>query len=520
MTAGQDNPPRYVRETVRAILLSSPAYHELGAEQQRALAMAMVRVCQTAASLLREEMESEAQIRTGTETNGLNTPATSASLREMVNPGHRLPPAAPMLAEAQAARGRRRGQSAASGGPPMASQVGTVARQILNAVSFPRFVTELINGVFKAMVDSSIQQMTAFVDLLNNVAASTEGFADANMSTDQARAWLAERYPDAFEVAGSEDGDGEAGERTLRLREGARMPSAEALRTSLGLRESDPTPAGDPERSLLPLARRAMARNRQQVLASMVMLGMQRIVIESGRIHASMRLHIDTRDAQNSDSGSMFSLQNRVTASAEVGIGIWGASASIQNNIAYVNTQRSQTTAEMNTDLELTSSVDIQFKSDYLPLNRLASPGQVQQIQANTRNPDAEVEAARTARREQAHTSERARAEGINRTLAPPPAMEPLREGERGTPEHAASMRQRGDQQQGGGAGGGAGGEGSGEGGGEGGGSSGSSGNSSDGSPGTGSSRGRAEQGGSPAREAGGRTAQNPGAGDGNQEAG
>jgi hypothetical protein len=45
----------------------------------------------------------------------------------------------------------------------------------------------------------------------------------------------------------------------------------------------------------VPFARRTLARQRQQMLSTMVMLGMQRIVIESGRLNAAMRFHIDTR---------------------------------------------------------------------------------------------------------------------------------------------------------------------------------------------------------------------------------
>ncbi len=44
----------------------------------------------------------------------------------------------------------------------------------------------------------------------------------------------------------------------------------------------------------------------------MVMMGMQRIVIDSGSINASMRFHIDTRSAATEDRGSQFSMQNRV----------------------------------------------------------------------------------------------------------------------------------------------------------------------------------------------------------------
>ena len=102
------------------------------------------------------------------------------------------------------------------------------------------------------------------------------------------------------------------------------------------------------------------------MLATMVMLGMPRIVIESGRLHASMRFHIDTRSAAADDRGSSFDVRNEAEASGSFGYGPWGASAKVKNTIGYVSTQRTQTTEEMNTDLDLNSSVELVFKTDYL----------------------------------------------------------------------------------------------------------------------------------------------------------
>ena len=66
------------------------------------------------------------------------------------------------------------GAGAAFSGVATDRLAGTTAA-VLNAVSFPRFVTELITGVFKAMNNSNQQQMQAYVDLIRNVAATTEG---------------------------------------------------------------------------------------------------------------------------------------------------------------------------------------------------------------------------------------------------------------------------------------------------------------------------------------------------------
>ena len=331
-------------------------------------------------------------------------------------------------------------------------------RDILNAVSFPRFVTELINGVFKAMVDSNRQQMQGYVELLNNVSASTEGFADSNMGADRARQWLAERYPGTFVVEGDSEEDRwegepkEAAETTLRLRPGATPPSAEALRTDLGLAPGESVPTGDPERTLVPLARRALARQRQQMLATMVMLGMQRIVIDSGRISASMRFHIDTRSAAQDDQASQFDFRNTINAAGNVGIGIWGASASMTNTIGYVSTQKTQTTEEMNTDLDLNSSVELVFKTDYLPLERMAGQGQIDRIKVNTLNPEAEAKAAaeaRGAREKRISETDAARRASLDKTIgAPPPTPPPPAAGADGSPEKAKANQERAAQEK------------------------------------------------------------------------
>jgi hypothetical protein len=211
--------------------------------------------------------------------------------------------------------------------------------------------------------------------------------------------------------------------------------------------ENEPVPSGDPERALVPLAQARLAKSRQEMLATMVMLGMQRIVIESGSIHASMRFHIDTRSAAQADQGSTLDVRNQINASGSYGAGLWGVSAAISNTIGYVSTQRSQTTEEMNTDLDLNSSVDINFKTDYLPLDRMAGPGQARKIIASSRNPEAEeakaADAARKSRADRAAASDTARRDSLDKRLTPTGPVAPPPAGAPGTIEDAEKARQR-----------------------------------------------------------------------------
>lgn len=373
-----------VRQTVRDLLLASPAFFDLSHSEQREMAALMVRVCDTAARLIQEEAESEAEIGT------------------LLQDESREPASSEPLVQAQAAGDEFSGVAA--------QRIAGTTRSILNAVSFPGFVGDLINGVFKAMTNSNLSQMQSYIDLLNNVAASTEGFAGLNYAPARARQWLVEQFPSIYQLEGEDDdfdngfGDdssdnfggsnfGDFGgiddgrERRVILRSNVQKPSDETLRAALGLPDDATIPSGDPDATLVPLVRQKLARTRQETLATLVRLGMQRIVIDGGRINASMRFHIDTRSAAQADSGSTFDFRNTMSGSGRFGLGPWGASASMRNTIGYVSTSQTQTTEEMNTDLDLNSSVEIIFRTDQVPLNRMADATQATKILAKSRNP-------------------------------------------------------------------------------------------------------------------------------------
>jgi hypothetical protein len=385
-------PPPWIRVAVREVLQRAPAYERLDANKRRALARDMVRVSTLAADLIAEERDAEAEIAEAPQ-----------KTRRGASPLSR--------AQSQPAFGES------------ANRIASTTRSVLNAVSFPRFVTDLINGVFKAMLSANAQQMQQYVELLNAVSTSAEGFERSQFSLAQVRRWVAERFPDSIEYETADpdwdpDPEEESSER-LRLRSGATMPGEPEIRATLGIPPEASVDASNPEQ-LVPLARRFLARQRQQQLATMVMLGMQRIVIDAGRINASMRFHIDTRSAAAEDRASEFGLHNRVAASGQVGIGAWGASAEVENTISYVSTQRNQATEEMNTDLELNSSVELNFHTDYLPLNQMAAQAQADRIRNASLNPAAEPPdpaAARTARQTAQRQAEQQRRGALDNTL-------------------------------------------------------------------------------------------------------
>ena len=67
--------------------------------------------------------------------------------------------------------------------------------EVIQSVSFPAFVAGLIEGVFNAIVNASIDQMEAYADLVTAVAASIGEFRNPDMSDIQVRERLCERFP-------------------------------------------------------------------------------------------------------------------------------------------------------------------------------------------------------------------------------------------------------------------------------------------------------------------------------------
>ena len=65
---------------------------------------------------------------------------------------------------------------------------------MVNKVDFPGFVGGLIESVFNAIVKASIDQMEAYGELVANVAKLIGEYMRDNISGDQARDYLANRY--------------------------------------------------------------------------------------------------------------------------------------------------------------------------------------------------------------------------------------------------------------------------------------------------------------------------------------
>lgn len=242
--------------------------------------------------------------------------------------------------------------------------------QLVDTVDFPRFVAGLIEGVFTSIVDSSIRQMNAYGAMLENVVKSVEQFARENISEQDARQGLADRFPDVLRL-----GDGP--EPRLALNEDVEDGSMPDFRALFGLGSDVDFEDGDSERRLVLAQQVQMARQRQQLLATMVLMGINRIVVTEGEIKASVVFDVKSRDFasrntnQSADQTQLHRTQKRP--------GFWNSlfDETTSTTQTTVTTQhadmQNQSVSEVEAKAKLSGSVVVKFRSETFPLERMAS---------------------------------------------------------------------------------------------------------------------------------------------------
>jgi len=268
------------------------------------------------------------------------------------------------------------------------------AGEMLRQVNFPAFVAELIQGVFQAVVDASIQQMRAYGELVQSVAMSLSDFRDANVSENQARDHLVGKFPDLMQINITDEGP------RVGVRPGADTDELPNISQSLGMDE-EITDLDDEliEEKLVPAARNDLARSRQTLLATMLLMGINRIVVTDGKINAKMKFSFRARDvtqvhAQEYDyknMGTTYAYQRDYETDRDSqwkgGEEEWSGSSkrwttdrtqwSSTPAIYLTGVRDTQTAAELEANAKLSGEVSLNFRSETVDLNQLASQADI-----------------------------------------------------------------------------------------------------------------------------------------------
>jgi hypothetical protein len=294
---------------------------------------------------------------------------------------------------------------------------------LVQGVNFPGFVSGLIQGVFHSIVESSIQQMEAYGKLVADVSKSLNQFRDDNTTDNQGRDHLIEQFPDIFELStDGGDGFGDFGDGNtppqpkVTVRDNVDEKSAlNRLNSSLPLDKPLTGLDNDLVDALLvPAARTQLATGRQQLLATMVMMGINRIVVTDGKISAKVVFDFHATDSRkyafsatkfDHEKDASGNLQTTSTYSGDYEGKSEGGSYSKtadsedrrdgsyyakgsykysqQPVLKLMSTQKLMDDSQLQAKAQLTGAVEVNFKSDYLPLEKMANPENIAAIQMN-----------------------------------------------------------------------------------------------------------------------------------------
>ena len=283
------------------------------------------------------------------------------------------------------AEGRPRGLATAQANPPgfgpAAQTAPDVFKRFVDTVDFPKFVSGLIEGVYTSIVRSSIQQMEAYSKLLEAVVKSTPEFAQDHVSPDQARGFLRDKFPRALKV---EDGK-------LAMNADAEDKDKPDFKAFLDLQEELSVDDEDQEQKLMEAAQLKMARQRQQQIGQMVMMGINRIVVTEGEIKASVIFDVTAEDkVHREDERVRDNSDVKVDSSHSEDSSFWGTSSSSQDSVrTQVSTAHTRTAGQSDDKIKahanLSGSVLVRFKSETFPLERLASSGEMAAAQERSK---------------------------------------------------------------------------------------------------------------------------------------
>jgi hypothetical protein len=256
-----------IENEVRSTLEASPAFHALSLDERRGILDSTTKV---ASQLVEQEMA---------------RPHAAALQGEPTWPGGPVPPGGypgapgPQAPEKWTPDERFQAEATGAGVTQMA--------RLVKEVNFPAFVSSLVKGVFNAVVDASIQQMKAYGELVNSVAMSLSDFVDQHTDVAEGQKHLAKKYPSIFEITSGK----------LKVKDDYDSDSMPDFQSDLGT-DAPVEDLGDEDalQKLVVAARTEIARGRQQLLATTILMGINRIIVTDGKINAKVSFNFTASD--------------------------------------------------------------------------------------------------------------------------------------------------------------------------------------------------------------------------------
>src|SRR5215212_8458116 len=164
-------------------------------------------------------------------------------------------------------------------------QAGQLAGEFVENVDFPKFVRDLLKGVFDANLQVTLQQMESYQKLLKTATKSIAEFVNAIDNT-AAFGYLAENNSDEFSIDFDDNDKDDSGapKAVLTNKEGEVVAPASG---DIGIKAK------------IMDAKIAMAKEQRALLRETILMGITRLVVERGKVKASVLFDIKAGEQIN-----------------------------------------------------------------------------------------------------------------------------------------------------------------------------------------------------------------------------
>lgn len=382
-----------IENEVRGMLEASPAFHALSLDERRGILDSTTKV---ASQLVEQELARK--------------PQAGALESDPSWPGGPIPPGGPMppggypgapsnaVPEKWTPDERFQAESTAAGVTQMA--------RLVREVNFPAFVSSLVKGVFNAVVDASIQQMKAYGELVNSVAMSLSDFVDQHTDVAEGQKHLAKKYPNIFEITSGK----------LKVKDDYDSDSMPNFQAELGT--DAPVEDLDDEDALQKLvvaARTEIARGRQQLLATTILMGINRIIVTDGKINAKVSFNFTASDTVQRHGQNME--YEKQVMEGEITTTDMHVKGRFEQPVGLKVFTQGDSAGGIEANAALSGDVTLRFKSETFPLEKMMNSTQLfalNQAQSGGRGTPAAASQAAAAP-----------APAPAAPAAPPPAQQP-----------------------------------------------------------------------------------------------
>lgn len=225
-------------------------------------------------------------------------------------------------------------------------------KELVDSVDFPKFVADLLKAVFDANLKVMKQQTDAYIKLMKEATKSAADFIK-QVKDEDAFARLAESHSDQYNVQTEKQADG-SNKLVLTKPEGGKhdLQDAEVMKDLFE-------------------AKLKMAQEHRAAIREMIVIGVNRLVVESGVIEAGVDFSV--KATRNSAAHHEDQNVNVTTASMSYDSPLGGIFGGPSGSIETTNTNIQINTSDKKTSDEQTATlhgkVNIKFKTDYFKLD-------------------------------------------------------------------------------------------------------------------------------------------------------